>query len=223
MSGRPKGNTTNATKSTASTNTKTTVNTNQDSNTVINTQEISSVIAETIKTTVSEISKISDTQKDAITEYKLSDDSIITVKNNTCGELIYVNTRSGDFYRWNQHGDTCDIKISDLREMKNSQRTFYTKNKFSIIGCVNDKNITPEEIINFVGLTQYFKEDMSPDLYEVITNWTNSEIKEKIPNISTSCKQSLIVMLSTMIENDEIDSLSRIKAFEQALNVTFKD
>ena len=186
---------------------------------VENSTNIKSIIQEAVKTTASEISKANEIKS----EIKFTEDTMVTIKNNTCGELIYINNKTGDIYRWNQHGDTCDIKIADLREMKNSQRTFYTKNKFSVIGCVDNEDIEPEEIINYIGIGQYFKADLSPDLYEVINSWSDDKIKEKIPNISISCKQNLIVMLSTMIENEEIDSIRKIRAFETALNTKFND
>lgn len=115
---------------------------------------------------------------------KFADDDFVTLKNNVCGQLYYLNKRTGDNYEWDRYGSKQDVKISDLREMKTSQRNFYTKNKFSIIGVPSVDDATPEDVIKFLNLEQYFTQDLCPDLDEVIFKWSIEDIIEKVPKMS---------------------------------------
>lgn len=148
---------------------------------------------------------------------KFADDDFVTLKNNVCGQLYYLNKRTGDNYEWDRYGSKQDVKISDLREMKTSQRNFYTKNKFSIIGVPSVDDATPEDVIKFLNLEQYFTQDLCPDLDEVIFKWSIEDIIEKVPKMSRGSKETLIVLCNTYIENDTLDSRKKISAFETAL------
>jgi len=156
-----------------------------------------------------------DTKKPVI---KFTDDDFITLKNNVCGQLYYLNKRTGDNYEWDKYGSKQDVKISDLREMKTSQRNFYIKNKFSIVDVPNIDDAIPEDVINYLGLGQYFTKDLCPDLDEVIFQWSVEDIIEKVPKMSRGSKETLIVLCNTYVENDTLDSRKKISAFETALN-----
>ena len=143
---------------------------------------------------------------------KFTEDTYVTLKNNVCGTLYYLNKRTGDNYEWDKYGATQDVKISDLREMKSSQRNFLTKSKFSIIDIPDIEGATSEDVINYLGLTQYFKEDLCPDLDNVIFNWTVDDILAKVPQISNGSKETLTVLCNTYIENGTLDSRKKISA-----------
>lgn len=69
---------------------------------------------------------------------KLDDSILITVKSNTYGELIYINSRTGDMVKWAEFGDEQDMTMGDLRSMKGTQRSFYEKNWITIVSVAED-------------------------------------------------------------------------------------
>ena len=151
-------------------------------------------------------------------QIKLSDDIYVTLRNNVCGTLYYYNSRTGDSYEWVKYNDIQDVKIGDLREMKTSQRNFYTKNKFTIIDIPELDDVLPEDVIKYLGLDQYFKGDLAPDLDEVIYQWSVDDIIKRVPNMSRGSKETLIILCNTYIEDGTLDSRKKISAFETALN-----
>lgn len=151
------------------------------------------------------------------TPIQLSDDVYVTLRNNVCGKLYYFNSRTGDSYEWGQYGEIQDVRIADLREMKTSQRNFYIKNKFTIVDVPELDDVTPEDVIKYLALEQYFKGDLAPNLDDVIHRWTIDDILTRVPNMSRGSKETLIILCNTYIEDGTLDSRKKISAFETAL------
>src|SRR5574344_1971379 len=90
---------------------------------------------------------------------KLEDNDLVRVKSNVFGKLFYKNSRTGDEYNWESHDDEQDLYVSDLREMKGTQRSFFAKNWIMIEGLTeyNEENedTTVEDIYNFLQVQQY--------------------------------------------------------------------
>lgn len=150
---------------------------------------------------------------------KLDDTTLVTVKSNVFGKLFYKNSRTGDEYNWESHGDTQDLYMSDLREMKGVQRSFFAKNWIMIEGLVeydeDNEDVTVEDIYNVLQVQQYYKDVLCPSNLPAVLNMSIDELKERVPKMSEGVKLNLIILANTQIENGTLDSLNKIKALEE--------
>jgi len=151
----------------------------------------------------------------------LNDSVSITVSNNLPNSLIYINHKTGDLYTW-EVGDTQDLYVSDIRAMKSNQRKFLEDNWISIEG-IADKNedyegVEVDEILDALQISQYYKNKLYPKNLNEIFNWKNDEIKLKVPKMPKSIKQSIVIKANDLIKSGIIDSISKVKALEEALD-----
>lgn len=150
---------------------------------------------------------------------KLEDNDLVRVKSNVFGKLFYKNSRTGDEYNWESHDDEQDLYVSDLREMKGTQRSFFAKNWIMIEGLTeyNEENedTTVEDIYNFLQVQQYYKDVLCPDNLPSVLNMSIDELQEKVPKMSEGVRLSLIILANTQIADGTMDSIKKIKALEE--------
>ena len=48
---------------------------------------------------------------------KLDDGVLLNVRSNVYGGLVYINSRTGDKYEWNEFGDVQQLTAGDLRAL----------------------------------------------------------------------------------------------------------
>lgn len=150
---------------------------------------------------------------------KLEDNDLVRVRSNVFGQLFYKNSRTGDEYSWESHDDEQDLYVSDLREMKGTQRSFFSKNWIMIEGLTeyNEENedVTVEDVYNFLQVQQYYKDVLCPSDLPAVLRLPIDELEEKLPKMSEGVKLSLIILANTQISDGTLDSLNKIKALEK--------
>lgn len=151
---------------------------------------------------------------------KLEDSVLITVKSNVFGKLIFKNNKTGDIIKWLEFGEIQELSIGDLRSMKGTQRRFFSDNWIIIEGVYDEgyEDVTPEDIYKTLQVSQYYEEVLCPKNINDVFNWSASDIKSKVPNMSSGVKESLIIKANELIEAEVLDSLSKIKSLEEVLN-----
>lgn len=147
---------------------------------------------------------------------KLDEQMMIEVKSNVFGELIYVNRRTGEETHWSQAGDVQTMSLADLRTMKATQVAFFS-NQWIVIGSAEDEEVKPEDIYKALGVAKYYEDIIEPSNFNQINSWTLAQIPDKIAKLSNAAKLNLITALNDYIEEGKLDSVKKIKAFEQAL------
>lgn len=147
---------------------------------------------------------------------KLDEQMMIEVKSNVFGELIYVNRRTGEEYHWAQAGDIQSMTLAELRTMKATQSAFYS-NQWILIESTEDEDIVPEDIYRALGVAKYYEDIIEPNNFNQINSWTISQIPTKVAKLSAAAKLNLITALNDYIEEGKLDSVKKIKAFEEAL------
>lgn len=150
----------------------------------------------------------------------IGDGVVVKVRSGFYGKLYYTNPRSGEPFAWNQVGEVQLLTIGDLRAMK-AQCLGYFKNQWLVIlGCANENecSATPSEICRHLAVEHYYKDYIDPVDFAKVCNWPNGEIVEKISLLGEGAKQNLIVALKEFIKNGKLDSISKIKEFEKALD-----
>ena len=153
---------------------------------------------------------------------RLDDHVSILVASNVFGLLTYVNHKSGDKYQWQKIGDVQSLYVSDLRAMKSNQVRFFEENWVLIEGIADSDEefdeVTDDDIYDALQITQYYKDRLCPKNIGEIFNWSNSDIKLKVPKMAQTVKESLVVRANELIKSGVLDSISKVKALEEVLN-----
>ena len=152
---------------------------------------------------------------------RLDDNVLISVKSNRFGELIYINHKTGDETRWENFGDVQPLSVGDLRAMKAKQLTFFKENWITIEGIEDADDdyddVEIEEIYEALQISQYYDEYLCPKDINKVFNWTTDEIKNKIPRMTKSVRESILVRANELIKLNILDSMSKVKALEEVL------
>lgn len=153
-------------------------------------------------------------------QLRLDDSVLIRVKSNTFGKLVYINKRTGERTVWPHFGEEQSVTMADLRAMKGSQNDFFADNMIVITGCDDDRyaDITPEEIYETLLVSKYYKNFLDPDKFGTLYSMSEDVIRERVGQLSRNGRLNLIVALNKAIEDGALDSMKKIRLFEELLN-----
>lgn len=156
---------------------------------------------------------------------KLTDDTLITVRNNVYGKLVYVDTKTGDKTIWSNYGDEQDITIGELRWMKRTQIKFFKEHWILFIKFTENeyKNNDINEVYKNLQVNKYYDKITSINYISKLLNSTVDKLKKELPKLNSTDRQSLIVCANNLIKNGELDSLKKIKTIEKLLDCELSD
>lgn len=140
----------------------------------------------------------------------LSPNMIVTVKNGFNGTLVYRSKRTGEVFVWDSFGSEQEMELQDLTAAKNTYKSFFVNNWFLF---------DDPEVIEWLGLSQYYKNALNTDSFNSLFVQEPDEIKETVAGLSGGQKKSVIFRAKQMIQNGEIDSIKVINALEESLGV----
>lgn len=143
---------------------------------------------------------------------KVDSSQMITVYNGFQGRLVYISSRTGEEFVWNEFGGEQEMELRELRNAKNSAKPFFINNWFMF-------DEADDWVIDYLGLGMYYKNCLNIDEFDAIFTLTPDEIREKISNISDGQKQSLAYRAKQLYARGEIDSNKVIKSLEESLNI----
>lgn len=151
------------------------------------------------------------------TPVKIADDVNVRVKSTCFGQLIFAN-KIGESTEWSENGEIQVLTMKDLRDMK-AQHIAFFKNQWVLILGTEDENdgITASDIINSLAITKYYENYVDPTNAKDICSWEPKAIRERVNMLSDGAKANLVVSLNKFIKEGKLDSMKRIKAFEEAL------
>lgn len=151
--------------------------------------------------------------KEEIKERKTySDGDYILCRSIIAGGLN-INCRSGNYYRFNNYGDYCEIEYRDLVELirKHSDHIFLPR----II-------IEEDDFIeDFPQIKRFYVEMYSVSDLKEILSLSGSQLENAINSLPNELKDTLKSLASTMIESGEIDSISKVRTLTTLLNADF--
>jgi len=134
----------------------------------------------------------------------------VVVRNGFHGKLIYKSPRTGEQFVWDEFGGEQDIELHELRNAKNSAKTFFVNNWFMF---------DEDWVIDYLGVRNFYKNAVSIDQFDEIFEKDPSEIKEIVRNMSNGQRSSLIYRAKELISNEVIDSRRVVAALEESLGV----
>lgn len=140
----------------------------------------------------------------------LDPNTIITVKNGFQGSLVYKSKKTQETFIWESFGDEQDMDLQELKNAKNSSKAFFENNWFLI---------DDPEILEYLGVSQYYKYALSFNNFDELFNKEPNEIQSIISKLSTGQKKSLAYRAKQLINDGDIDSRRVITALEESLGI----
>lgn len=134
----------------------------------------------------------------------------VEVKNGFNGILVYVSKKTGEEFRWEEFGDIQEMELSELRTAKNHSKSFFVNNWFLI---------DDEEVLDWLGVSQYYKHALTSDTFDELFTKSPKEIKEIFSELSDGQKRSLLYRSIELINDGTIDSIKTINTLEECLGV----
>lgn len=152
-------------------------------------------------------------------DYKFPDHVMIAVQSNTYGELIYVNQRTGARVSWKEIGDVQPVPMGELRDMRNTQRGFFSNNRIFIVGVEDEDycDAAPEDVYKALMVSQYYKDVIDPNNVNAIFNLDPNELRIRLSRMSDGAKTNFVVAANEAIRRGRLDSLKKIRVIEECL------
>ena len=157
-------------------------------------------------------------------QIRLDDSVVVHVKSNVFGKLTYVDKRTQEEVVWPRCGEVMPMTIGLLRNMKATASNFFKNQWIIITGFADDLAdvYSTADIYKVLMIGQYYQDLIEPSDYATLCSWSPEEIKRSVSMMSSESKINLAVALNTYIEKGVLDSVKRIKAFEEALGCELK-
>jgi hypothetical protein len=146
-------------------------------------------------------------------------DTLVSVKSNCYGRLIW-KSKDGAKVVWDNYGDTHDIYIRELREMRISSPRFFADNLIIITGFSDGQEAiegTIADIYKTIGIIRFYNGEVDLDGFDDIHKWSEKEIKSRVKGMTKGAKENLAVAVIEGVASGKLDSFKTVEAFEEAL------
>lgn len=144
----------------------------------------------------------------------LDPNMIVTVRNGFHGRLIYKSKRTNEKFEWDSFGDEQDMDLQELKNAKNSSKSFFENNWFLI---------DDPEVIEYLGVTNYYKNSLKYDSFDELFTKSSEEISNIISKLPSGQKKSVAYRAKQLITDGVIDSIKVITALEKSLSIELID
>jgi hypothetical protein len=188
----------------------------------IGTENTTDNIPENTETIVEYTAKpTTESQVSARKKLKLDDNVSLLVSSNIFGELIYINHKTGDKYTWENMGDVQSLYVSDIRAMKSNQRKFLEQNWIVIDGIADTSDdyegVDVTEIYEALQISNYYKNFLCPSNLNDVFNWSVDDIRNKVPKMPVSTRETIAIRANELIKAGIIDSIAKVKVLEEVI------
>ena len=135
---------------------------------------------------------------------------IVTVYNGFQGRLVYKSKKTGERFIWDEFGAEQDMEFSELKSARSSGKKYFINNWFMF---------DDPEVINYLGVTQYYKFALTLDGFDLLFDKSAPEIDGIIKKLSEGQKKSVAYRAKQLIAEGTIDSNKKISTLEECLGV----
>ena len=149
-------------------------------------------------------------EKKAYVTRAFDPDQIVTVYNGYQGKLVYRSKKTGESFVWDEFGAEQDMEIAELKAVRSSNKKFFINNWFMF---------DDPEIVDYLGLSQYYKFALNLDSFDKLFEKSASEIEATIEKLSAGQKKSVAYRAKQLINDGMIDSNKIIATLEHCLGV----
>lgn len=163
---------------------------------------------------------IEKTAKSKKERLKLEDYDELSVKSNVFGQLIYINHKTGDETRWDNHGEVQTLTVRDLRDMKAKQLSFFKENWISIVDSPDvDLDVySLEDIYEALQIKNYYKNTAVPENLDDFFDWNADKIRKNYKLMPPTIRETLVIRANDKIKDGSLDSISKVKLLEEVFN-----
>ena len=141
-------------------------------------------------------------------------DEYVTVINGFDGRLVYKSTKTGEKFVFDAFGSTHEMEIQELKKAKSDSKKFFEKNWFLI---------DDPEVIEYLGVGEYYKDALTYAEFDQIADMTADEISARMAKVSDGQKIAIAHYARKLIKGGKIDSMKAITALEKGLGVQLTD
>ena len=132
----------------------------------------------------------------------------------TSGELGMIGLKTGVNYTWAGRNDETEVEYQDLVAAIRSGKSHITKPYF----IIKDRDFLAE----FPKVADVYKNMFSiEDLQDVLIDLDARSMIATIKNLPQGAQDSILNIAATLISNNQIDSVSKIKALDEYYNTKF--
>jgi hypothetical protein len=156
--------------------------------------------------TVAAAEKIEEKTKFAVKEF--NPNQIITVRNGYQGRLVYKSKKTNERFVWDGFNSEQDMELSELKSARSSSKKYFINNWFMF---------DDPEIIEYLGMTQYYKFALRISDFDKLFSKSAEEIKNAISKLSPGQKKSVAYRAKQLIITGDIDSNRTIATLEECL------
>ena len=162
----------------------------------------------TTKTTTAVNEETKVVEKNKKEERIFKPDDLIPCRSITAGELLMEGYKTHFVYRWADYDDVQEVEYQDLQYDVRIQGRSYSKYPRFII--LDEDFIKQNPALNDVYSKIYTMSDLRK-----IFDMSVSEIKKVVAGLPSGARDSLKTMVSTAVTNGTLDSINKIKAFDE--------
>lgn len=155
--------------------------------------------------TTEETVVVEETKKD-IRQYKAGD--LIPVRSITQGELLMSGKKSGILYRWSAYGDITEVEYQDLYTLKSSRSGFLFKPRF----IIEDEELLSQP--QWKDIKALYDSMFTTEDIDVIFKLTPQQLRKNLPALPEGFIKAVLIEAANRIENGTLDSLNKIKVFD---------
>lgn len=134
----------------------------------------------------------------------------VPVRSGFHGTLVYVSSRTGETFLWDEFGAEQEMELRELRNAKSSHKQFFANNWFMF---------DDDWIVDYLGVRQFYKNAIPIDEFDGIFSMGADELESTLSSMSDGQKRSVVYRAKELIADKKIDSLSVISALENTLGI----
>ena len=145
-------------------------------------------------------------------------DTIVPVICNTVGGAFYSSKKiMGYTVEWEDIGSVEYMELGELSSMKNTDKRFCEDNW---IGFDDTEGQTASELYDFLKVSKYYKNVLTPDNIDEIFTYPKDEIVKTISTLSRGMKETVAVRAKQKLDENTLDK-NIIDILESSLGIQF--
>ena len=145
-------------------------------------------------------------------------DTIVPVICNTVGGAFYSSKKiMGYTVEWEDIGSVEYMELGELSSMKNTDKRFFEDNW---IVFVDTEEYTASELYDFLKVSKYYKNVLTPDNIDEIFTYPKDEIVKTISTLSRGMKETIAVRAKQKLDENTLDK-NIIDILESSLGIQF--
>jgi hypothetical protein len=149
-----------------------------------------------------------------VVEQKIKDDEQIVVMNGLSGSLTHRSGRTGRSWRFKEFGQTDKLPYEELLALKNGSPKVFEQGWIIIL----DKRVQEQ-----FGLTELYKNILTPENIEQVFKKDVEELKEFVSNLPEGMKSTFVSKARELYEAKKLYDMRIIEYVETEFGFSLKD